>query len=25
VIAGGYAASIVAHMWINADTFSVPI
>jgi len=25
VIALGYAASILAHMWINADTFSIPI
>ena len=25
VIALGYAASILVHMWINADTFSIPI
>jgi NhaD family Na+/H+ antiporter len=25
VIALGYAASIMVHMWINADTFSIPI
>ena len=25
VILAGYAASIVVHMWINADTFSIPV
>ena len=25
VIALGYAASILVHLWINADTFSMPI
>jgi hypothetical protein len=25
VIALGYAASILVHMWINADTFSMPV
>jgi NhaD family Na+/H+ antiporter len=25
VIAAGYAASILVHMWINADTFSMPV
>ena len=25
VIAAGYAASIVVHLWINADAFPVPV
>ena len=25
VILAGYAVSIVAHLWINADTFSIPV
>ena len=25
VIILGYAASIAVHMWLNADTFSIPI
>jgi Na+/H+ antiporter NhaD/arsenite permease-like protein len=25
VILAGYAASIVVHLWINADTFSIPV
>ena len=25
VIALGYAASILVHLWINADTFSIPV